>query len=79
MVVSYTAKGNVFVPEKPRMWSDKPMSYVGSQFVFDVAPDGKRVVALMDAETASAKPETHLRVVLNVGEELRRRAAAAGN
>ncbi len=79
MVVSYTAKGNVFVPEKPRLWSDKRLSYGGLQSVYDVAPDGTRIVALFDVEDDSAKPESHLQVMLNVGEELRRRAAAAGN
>ena len=78
MVVSYAAKGNVFVPEKPRMWSDKRLSSTGGLPAYDVAPDGKRVVALFDVADDSAKSETHLRVVLNVGEELRRRAAAAG-
>jgi Tol biopolymer transport system component/tRNA A-37 threonylcarbamoyl transferase component Bud32 len=79
MVVSYTAKGNVFVPEKPRMWWEKRMSYGGGQSVYDVSPDGKRIVALFDVEDDSAKFETHLRVVLNVDEEIRRRATAGGN
>jgi len=78
MVVSYTAKGNVFAPEKPRMWSDKRLSSGTGQFAFDVAPDGKRVVGLWDVADESEKPETHLRIVLNVGEELRRRAATDG-
>jgi hypothetical protein len=79
MVVSYTTKGNVFVPEKPRLWSDKRMSPGGGRYIYDVAADGKRVVALFDAGDVSAKPETHLRVVLNAREELRRLAAAGGN
>jgi hypothetical protein len=41
---------------------------------FDVAPDGKRVLALFPAD--EAKPETILHVLLNVGSELRRRAPA---
>lgn len=66
----YTIKGDSFVPEKPRFWSEKRLTDpIGS--VFDVAPDGKRVLALLDAE--EAKPETHLRVLLNVDSELRRR------
>ena len=40
----------------------------------DVAPDGKRLLALLDTE--DAKPETHLRVLLNVDDELRRRTSA---
>jgi hypothetical protein len=38
---------------------------------YDVAPDGKRVLALLPAE--AAKPETILHVMLNVDSELRRR------
>ena len=42
---------------------------------FDVASDGNHMVGLFALE--ESKPdETHLRVLLNVGDELRRRAAA---
>jgi Tol biopolymer transport system component/DNA-binding winged helix-turn-helix (wHTH) protein len=70
-VVSYTVKGDSFIPEKPRQWSEARGS---AQFFtgYDVAPDGKRVLMLSAAETV--KPETHLRVLLNVDSELRRRA-----
>jgi len=43
---------------------------------FDVAPDDKRVLALLAAEDAKSK--TLLRVLLNVDSELRRRAPASG-
>ena len=76
-MVSYTAQGAVFVPSKPRMWSAKSPSI--GRFAYDIAPDGKRVVALRDVEGDSVKPETHLRVLVNVREELRRRAAAGRN
>jgi serine/threonine-protein kinase len=74
MTAAYTVTGDSFVAEKPRVWSEKRLAQFGYLSSFELAPDAKRVVALFDA--AQAKPETHLRVLLNVGDELRRRTAA---
>jgi eukaryotic-like serine/threonine-protein kinase len=74
LVAGYTVKGDSFIPEKPRLWSE---TILGTDYGgFDVASDGKRVLALLAAERA--KPETHLRVLLNVDSELRRRQPAHG-
>jgi len=71
MAAAVTAKGNSFQADKPRVWSAKRLANVGISPNFDVAPDGKRIVALFDAE--ETKPdETHLRILLNVDAELRR-------
>jgi hypothetical protein len=70
MAATYRAKGDSFAVEKPRLWSGKQLADVNFR-TFDLAPDGKRAVALVDPE--DAKPETHLRVLLNVGDELKRR------
>jgi dipeptidyl aminopeptidase/acylaminoacyl peptidase len=70
-VASYTVKGDSFVAEKPHFFSEKRLADPGFYSSFDVAPDGKRVLVLLDAD--DAKPETHLRVLLNVDSELRRR------
>jgi predicted Ser/Thr protein kinase len=72
IAVPYIAKGDSFVVEKPRVWAERRLADVGATSSFDVAPDGKRVVALFDVE--ETRPETHLRVLLNVGDKLRRRA-----
>lgn len=74
MVVTYTADGGVFVPSKPRMWSSERIS--GRQFAYDVAPDGRRVLALRDAGNNPATPDTRLHVLINAGAEVGRRAAA---
>jgi DNA-binding winged helix-turn-helix (wHTH) protein/Tol biopolymer transport system component len=71
-VAAYTVKGDSFVAEKPRFWSEKQMADIGFFPGFDVAPDGKRVLALFASE--DAKPETILHMLLNVDSELRRRA-----
>ena len=71
-VADYSESGGAFVAGKPRVWSDKRLPDTGVEPNFDVSADGKRVLALLDAEE-DLKPETHLRVVLNVGDEIRRR------
>src|SRR5262249_21026515 len=38
MIVGYTASGDSFLPEKPRVWSKNIANATG----FDFAPDGKR-------------------------------------
>ena len=77
MAVSYTIKGDSFLAGKPRPWAEKRMGDVGPIPSFDGAPDGKHIVALLDAEEARPD-ETHLRVLLNVGDELHRRQAVGG-
>jgi serine/threonine protein kinase len=72
MAVSYSVKGDTFVPEKPRVWIAK---LGGTQW--DLAPDGKRVIVLTPAETAQATKQEHEVVFLeNFFDELRRRAPA---
>ena len=75
-VAAYTVQGDSFVAQKPRFWSQRQLANIGFFPGFDVAPDGTRVLALLASE--DAKPETFLRVLLNVGSELRRRAPAGG-
>jgi hypothetical protein len=50
------------------------MADIGFSRSFDVAPDGKRVLALLAADGPRA--ETLVRVLLNVDSELRRRVPA---
>jgi len=78
MVVSYTSihktGGDSFMAEKPRAW---PGIHLWDAFVFpnyDLAPDGKRLAALVAGDPGIQKPPTHLTVLLNFFDELRRRA-----
>jgi WD40 repeat protein len=69
MAVSYTVKGNTFVPEKPRVWIAK---LGGTDW--DLAPGGKRVAVLTPVESAEAPKQEHEVVFLeNFFDELRRR------
>lgn len=71
MAVAVNAKGNSFLTDKPRLWFAQRLADAGPYPNFDVASDGKRIVALVDVE--ETKPdETHLRVLLNIDAELRR-------
>ena len=77
MVASYQERGDSFLAEEPRVWSDKIVGF-GTTRSYDPAPDGKRIVALMPAD---APQEPHDRVIflLNFFDELRRRVPLSAN
>jgi Tol biopolymer transport system component len=76
MAVKYTAKGNVFAPEKPRVWAANLGGATNGDgvLVFDLAPDGKRIAVEMPVATSEApKPQHEVTFVFNFFDELRRR------
>jgi Tol biopolymer transport system component len=78
MVATYSAKADSFAPDKPRVWSDKQLANFGivGTATYDLAPDGKRIVALMPPETAQAqKAQNHVVFLENFFDEVRRRTA----
>ena len=75
MVASYTAKGASFVAEKPRVWSEKRIADIGlNGNNYDVAPDGKRVAALMPVEQG----HSHVILLMNFFDQLRRQLPLSG-
>ena len=77
MVTTYTVRGDTFVADKPRVWSDKRLANAGLTPNFDLAPDGKRFVVLMPAEGPDpADVQSHVTLVTNFFDELRRLAPA---
>jgi serine/threonine protein kinase len=69
MAVSYTAKGDSFVAEKPRVW----IPNLGGMEV-DVAPDGKRVAVATPVKSTEASQQEHEIVMIeNFFDEVRRR------
>jgi serine/threonine-protein kinase len=70
MAATVSAKGGSFQSDKPRVWSTKRLAATSPFMNFDVAP-GKHVLALFEAQAAEPD-KTHLRVLLNVNEQLRR-------
>jgi serine/threonine protein kinase/Tol biopolymer transport system component len=76
MVASYTVKSNSFVADKPRVWSEKRLANLGVVPNYDLAPDGKRIVALMPVQTAEGqKEQNHVIFLENFFDEVRRRTA----
>jgi len=77
MVVAYTVKRDVFVADKPRLWSEKRLTETQfGQVNLDIAPDGKRFVVTM----AAAEERRTLNQVIflqNFSDELRRRVGSA--
>ncbi|SPF55171.1 Serine/threonine protein kinase (fragment) [Candidatus Sulfopaludibacter sp. SbA4] len=76
MVVSCIAKGASLAPDKPRLWSPAPI--IGAGLVawnFDLAPDGKRILALPATPMSEGdeKGSVHVTVLLNFFDELKRR------
>src|SRR5262249_14707129 len=74
-MAAYTVRHDSFAVEKAHHWSETPLPDTGFFPSFDVAPDGKRVVAMLPAEDSRAA--TLVRLMLNVDAELRRRAPAS--
>ncbi len=74
MAVSYNAKGDSFLAEKPRAWPGARLREIGSFSTYDLAPDGKRLAAFLAEDSNGDKPPTHLTFLLNFFDELRRRA-----
>jgi serine/threonine-protein kinase len=74
MAVAYQLKNAVFKPENPRVWSEKWLANTGLTPNFALAPDG-RFLVLMPAE-APASPQSHVTLVVNFFDEVRRRAPA---
>jgi hypothetical protein len=63
------------VADKPRVWSEKKIADSGLNGMnYDVAPDGKRIAALMPAEaTETQKARNHIIFLENFFDELRRK------
>ena len=79
MVANYAVKGESFVADKPRVWFGKQLANVGQIGNFDLAPDGKRFVVLMPAESPEPREtQNHVTLVWNFFGEIRRRVAAQG-
>ncbi len=75
MVAAYAAKTDSFIPDKPRVWSEKQLADLGAIGTsnYDLAPDGKRVAAIMPVETPKAlQSQNHVIFLENFFDELRR-------
>jgi serine/threonine-protein kinase len=87
MVVDYTVEGDSFHASKPRLWTDKQLGPIlGSMSVpfglgrlFDLTPDGRRIIAWEPQEQAKeGKVDLQVTMLLNWFDEVRRRLPASG-
>ncbi len=77
MVANYSVQGETFVPEKPRVWYAQQLANTGLAANFDLAPDGRRFVVLMPAESPEPREmQSHVKIAVNFFDEIRRRVAA---
>ena len=76
MVTDYRVQGASFIAEKPRLWLGDHLANVGMTKNFDLAPDGRRFVVLMPAESPEPREtQSHVMLITNFFDEVRRRAA----
>jgi serine/threonine-protein kinase len=74
MLANYTVQGDSFVADKPRVWSETRLADLGIILNYDVAPDGKRVLALMPSEAQKGeRTPSHVTFMVNFADEIRRR------
>jgi len=79
MVADYTVKAGVFSTRKPRLWSGMKLADIGLTPNLDLALDGKRFIALLPAEGPQpAERQSHVMLVTNFFDEVRRRVAGQG-
>ena len=76
LVVDYQVKGSTFSPGTPRLWVTRQfalgMGDVPAR-VFDLAPDGRRIAALIDLVKDEGPGNLHVTFLVNFFDELRRR------
>jgi len=74
MAVTYSATGDAFAAQPPRVWSDRRIANTGMTANLDIAPDGTRFAVLMPAEAPEPlDTRGHFTFVPNFVEEVRRR------
>jgi len=80
MVAGYTVKGDSLVADKPLVWSEKRIANIGLFGNYDLAPDGKRIAALMPAETPQAQQaQNHVIFLESFFDEVRRKLPPSKN
>ena len=73
MEVTYTEEGNSFVADEPQRWSEATLPFAA----FNVSPDTTRAIIAAPADPLDARHTLHVTFLLNLFDELRRRAPSA--
>jgi serine/threonine protein kinase len=72
MVCEYMVANGLFVPSKPRVWSET-MLWIPGFTAYDIAPDGKRFAIFQRATPNQSEPQG-ITLLLNFFDEIRRRS-----
>ncbi len=70
MEVTYTEEGNSFVADEPQPWSEATLPFAA----FNISADASRAIIATSAEPLDARHTLHVTFLLNLFDELRRRA-----
>ena len=74
MVATYAVRNGTFSAQPPRQWTAGRLAETGVFPNYDVAADGRRIVALLPfASGDGAPPGNHVTMIFNFVEELKRR------
>ena len=75
MVAAYTVKGDSFMADKSRTWSEKQLgTAIAGLLNFDLVHDGKHIVALMPVDTSEdQQAQNHVIFLENFFDEVRRK------
>jgi serine/threonine protein kinase len=76
MVVNYTANGQSFVTEKPRLWSEQRLVNLGLRGAYAIARDGKSIAAVVPVASSETTAQNHVTFLMNFVDEISRRLAA---
>jgi serine/threonine-protein kinase len=82
MLVDYTTSSDSFSLGKPRAWSERSLAFLGGNYPYDLAPDGKRFAVVMSSGVAGEQgrgPTDSVIVLLNFFDELRRKVPSGPN
>ena len=75
MAAAYTVKGDSFVADTPRVWSDRQLGGPNQIRNLDLSRDGNRIAALMPAPESrgAQRAQNHVVILEHFFDELRRR------
>jgi serine/threonine-protein kinase len=77
MVVTYTAEGDVFRADKPRLWSSTAIGIRPRLGNFDLHPDGERVAVAPVSDPRLFAKQDKVVIIFNFFDDLRRLAPVA--
>jgi serine/threonine-protein kinase len=82
MAVDYSASSDSFTPGKPQLWSQRSLAFLGGNYPYDLAPDGKRFAVVMNSGAVGEQDQRatdSVTVLLNFFDELRRKVPSGRN